>query len=192
MTLATPRSGDVPRPAPPAGGRLCSPARRARRHALDVLRALVAIGEPYSYRVVAPDGTAVAPDQVTEQDEADVRGDLERLGAIEPTPLDALVTMLEEASSHGDRSRVAPALDRMLSYVDHWSAMSPARVAELFERLTPSRLVRAVGQTLLAATRLAGDRSPARSAFLARFLEDQRARGTPEETIARLRRGLET
>jgi hypothetical protein len=192
MTLAPPRSVDVPRPAPPAGGRLCSPARRARRHALDVLRAFVAIGEPYAYRVVAPDGTAVAPDQVTEQDDADVRGDLEHLGAIEPTPLDALVTMLEEASSHGDRSRVAPALDRMLSYVDSWSALSPARLAELFERLTPSRLVRAVGQTLLAATRLPGDGSPARRAFLAAFLEDLRARGTPEETIARLRRGLET
>src|SRR5580700_1518842 len=99
MTLAATRSVDVPRPAPPpAGGRLDLPARRSRRHALDVLRALLAIGEPSPYRVVAPDGTAVPPDQATEQDEADIRGDLERLGAIEPTPLDALVTMLEEAS----------------------------------------------------------------------------------------------
>jgi hypothetical protein len=51
-------------------------------------------------------------------------------------------------------------------------------VAALFERLDPSRLVRAVGQTLLASTRLSGDRSVARQDFLSRFLEDLRSRGT--------------
>jgi hypothetical protein len=142
--------------------------------------------------MVMPDRTVVPSDQVTGQDSADVRGDLEYLSTMDPTSLDGLLTMVYVASSHSDRSRIAPALDRLLSYLDHWRAVSPERVAALFERLDPSRLVRAVGQTLLASTRLSGDRSVARQEFLSRFLEDLRSRGTPEAMIARLRRGLET
>ena len=107
------------------------------------------------------------------------------------TALDMLVWMLETASSHSDRSHIPPALDRMLDYLDHWRPSSPGCIATLFERLDPSRLVRAVGQTLLASTRLAGDRSVARQEFLARFLEDLRVRGIPEAVVARLRNGLE-
>jgi hypothetical protein len=142
--------------------------------------------------MVMRDGTAVPSNQVTDQDSAEVLGDLERLSTMDPSSLDALLRMLYSASSHTDRSRIAPALDRLLAYVDHRSMSSPGRVATLFESLDPSRLVRAVGQTLLASTRLAGDRSVARQEFLARFLEDLRIRGTPEPIIARLQRGLET
>jgi hypothetical protein len=142
--------------------------------------------------MVMSDGTTVPSDQVTDQDSAEVRGDLEHLSTMIPTSLDALLRMLYVASSHSDRSRIAPALDRLLAYLGHWSAASPGRVAALFERLEPSRLVRAVGQTLLASTRLACDRSVARQEFLSRFLEDLRIRGTPEAMIARLRKGLET
>jgi hypothetical protein len=140
--------------------------------------------------MVMPDGTAVAADQVTDQDSAEIRGDVEHLSAMHPTPLDALLQMLYAASSHSDRSRLAPALDRLLVYVSYWGTES-GRVAALFERLDPSRLVRAVGQTLLASTRLAGDRSVARQEFLTRFLEHLRERNTPEAVIARLRKGFE-
>lgn len=167
-------------------------AHRARRRALDILRAFEAIGEPCTYRIVMPDGTLVPSEELTDQDSAEVRGDLEHLATIVSTSLDALLGMLYAASSHGDRSRIAPALDRMLAYLDHWRSSSPERVTALFERLEPSRLVRAVGQTLLASTRLAGDRSAARQEFLSRFLEDLRIRGTHEASIARLRKGLET
>jgi len=142
--------------------------------------------------MVMPDGTAVPSNQVTDQDLAEIRDDLEHLAEMAPTSLDTLLRMLYTASSHSDRSRIAPALDRLLEYLDYWSVASPVRVAALFERLEPSRLVRAVGQTLLASTRLAGDRSAARQEFLARFLEDLRIRGTPEAMITRLRKGLET
>jgi hypothetical protein len=111
---------------------------------------------------------------------------------MEPISLDALLEMLYAASSHSDRSRIAPALDRLLAYVEHWSASSPARVAALFERLDPSRVARAVGQTLLAEARLTCDRSVARRGFLSRFLEDLRIHGTPEAMIVRLRKELET
>jgi hypothetical protein len=126
---------------------------------------------------------------VTKNDK--LQGDLAHLATIDGTPLDALVEMLEAASSHSDRSLIPAALDRLLEYVDHWSSSSPGRIAALFERLDPSRLVRAVGQTLLASTRLAGDRSAARRGFLVHFLEDLRIRGTPEATISRLQKGLE-
>ena len=109
-----------------------------------------------------------------------------------PTSLDALLEMLYAASSHSDRSHIAPVLDRLLAYLDHWRTFSPGRVDALFERLDPSRLVRAVGQTLLASTRLACDRSVARHRFLSRFLDDLRIRGTPEATITHLQEGLET
>jgi hypothetical protein len=142
--------------------------------------------------MVMPDGTAVPSNQITDQDLAEIRGDLEHLAEMAPTSLDALLRMLYTASSHSDRSRIAPALDRLLEYLDYWSVASPGRVAALFERLEPSRLARAVGQTLLASTRLAGDRSAARQEFLARFLEDLRIRGTSEAIIVRLRKGLET
>lgn len=175
----------------PAGGYLDLPARRARRRSLDALRALEAVGEPCTYRIVAPDASAVPADQLTDQDSNDVISDLAHLDTMNPPPLDALVGMLYAASSHGNRSRVAPALDRLLSYVDYWTAASTGRVVALFERLTPSRLVRAIGQTLLASTRLAIHRSEARSAFFSNFLADLRLRGTPEATIARLRKGLE-
>ena len=187
MTTQTVRTVDVPRPA---GGELDPAAHWARRRALDVLRALDAVGEPCTYRVVMPDGTAVPPDQVTDHDSTDVVSDLEHLGTTAPLSLDALLRMLYAASSHHDRSRIAPALDRLLDYVDHWSAVAPERVSGLFERLAPSRIVRAVGQTLLASTRLTCNRSAAHREFLSRFLEDLRARGTPEATIARLREGI--
>jgi hypothetical protein len=108
-----------------------------------------------------------------------------------PNSLDALLGMLYAASSHGDRSHVPPALDRMLAYLGRSRVSSPGHIAALFERLEPSRLVRAVGQTLLASTRLACDRTVARQEFLSRFLEDLRIRGAPEAIIARLRQGLE-
>lgn len=108
----------------------------------------------------------------------------------EPILLDDLLDMCYAASSHSDRSLIPAALDRLLEYLDHWSASSPGRVTELFERLDPSRLVRAVGQTLLASTRLAGDQTAARREFLARFVEDLRNRGTPQALIARLHKGL--
>lgn len=166
--------------------------RRARRRALDALRAFEAVGEPCTYRIVTLDGTTLPSNQVTDQDSAEVLGDLEHLSTMVPTSLDALLEMLYAASSHSDRSHIAPALDRLLVYLDHWRACSPGRIAALFERLDLSRLVRAVGQTLLASTRLAGDRSVARQEFLARFLEDLRIRRTPEAMIARLRAGLAT
>ena len=108
----------------------------------------------------------------------------------EPTTLDDLLDMLYAASSHSDRSLIPAALDRLLEYLDHWSSSSPGRVTALFEQLDPSRLVRAVGQTLLASTRLAGVRTAARREFLARFVEDLRNRGTPEALIATLHKGL--
>jgi hypothetical protein len=142
--------------------------------------------------MVLPDGTALPANQVTDQDLAEVRGDLEHLATMAPISLDALLEALYGASAHGDRSRIAPALDRLLAYVTYWSAASPRRVDALFERLDPSRLVRAVGQTLLASTRLAGDRYSARQEFLKSFLEDLRIRGTDEAIITRLRKGLDT
>jgi hypothetical protein len=105
--------------------------------------------------------------------------------------LDVLIDLLYAASSHNDRSRVGSALDRLLEYVDHWSKVSPERVAALFNGLDPAQLVRAVGQTFLAATRLDGHTSPERHAFFLRFIDDLRVRGTPESTILRLVRGLE-
>lgn len=167
-------------------------AHRVRRRALDALRAFEVVGEPYTCRMVMPDGTALPANQVTDQDWAEVRGDLEHLATMAPISLDALLESLYGASAHSDRSRVAPALDRLLAYVGYWSVASPRRVDALFERLDPSRLVRAVGQTLLASTRLAGDRSVARKEFLSRFLEDLRIRGTDEAVITRLHKGLDT
>jgi hypothetical protein len=108
----------------------------------------------------------------------------------EPILLDDLLDMLYVASSHSDRSLIPAALDRLLEHLDHWSESSPGRVTELFERLDPARLVRAVGQTLLASTRLAGEQTAARREFLARFVEDLRNRGTTEATITRLYRRL--
>lgn len=185
------RSIDVPRARPQGDGRFDPASRKARRKKLDIVRALEAIGEPCVYRLVMSDGTPIPSGQVTDQDSAEIFQDLDRLAAMDPISLEALLTMLYSASSHEDRSRVASALDHMLACVDHWSSMRPARVVALFERLEPSRLVRAVGQTLLASTRLDRDRSPARRDFLSRFLEDLRVRGVPEARIARLRQGLE-
>jgi len=192
MTTQPLRSVDVPHVAGPTNRFPDLTAHRVRRRALDVLRALEAVGEPCTYRMIMSDGTVVPSTQVTEQDSAEVLGDLEHLSTMAPTSLDVLLETIYAASSHSDRSRIAPALDRLLSYVDYWSAASPERVAALFERLEPSRIVRAVGQTLLASTRLAGDRSMARQEFFSRFLEDLRIRGTSEAVIARLRKGLET
>ena len=182
MIVETIRTVDVPRPA---GSEFDPASRRSRRRALEALRALYVLGEQCTYRLVGADGSTIPSDQVAEQDSADVLNDLERLGMRVPPLLDALVDLLYVASSHSDRSRVAPALDHLLEYVDRWSGVSPARVAALFARLDPSRLVRAVGQTLLAATRLERHQSAARQAFLARFLEDLRGRGTPETTRPR-------
>jgi hypothetical protein len=185
--MQTIRTIDVPRQA---GIGINPASRRARRRALEALWALDALGVPCTYRLVMADGSAVPSDQITEQDSADVLMDLERLTMSAPLSMDALIDLLYAASSHPDRSRIAPALDRLLDYVDHWSEVSPEPIAALFERLDPSRLVRAAGQTLLAATRLDGHRSAARQAFLSRFLEDLRARGTPETAIRRLEQGL--
>lgn len=193
MATQTLRSIDVPRVAAAPASRFPDlRSHRVRRRALEALRAFEAIGEPCTYRMVMADGTVVPSNQVTDQDSAEVLGDLEHLSTMHPTSLDALVGMLYAASSHGDRSGIPPALDHMLAYLDRWRASSPERIAALFERLEPSRLVRAVGQTLLASTRLACDRSVARRKFVSRFLEDLRIRGTPEGVIARLRKGLET
>jgi hypothetical protein len=109
-----------------------------------------------------------------------------------PRALDDLLQRLYDASAYSDPSRIGPALDNMLEYVEYWSVVLPEHVVTLFDRLEPSRLVRAVGQTLLASTKLDGDRSSARQAFIVRFLEDLRIRGTSENTIARLRKGLES
>jgi len=97
--------------------------------------------------------------------------------------LDVLLEELYAASSCSSRSYIAPALDSMLTHVKHWRERAPELITALFERLEPSRLVRAVGQTLLASTRHAGGCSIviARRAFLSRFLEDLRIRNTPEE-----------
>jgi hypothetical protein len=193
MTTQITRSVDVPRVTTRSTGRFPDlAARRMRRRALDALRAFEVVGEPCLWRMVMPDGAAVPSNQVTDQDWAEVRGDLERLATIAPISLDAVLETLYSASSHGDRSRIGPALDRLLAYVGYWSVASPGRVDALFERLDPSRLVRAVGQTLLASTRLAGDRSVARKEFLSRFLEDLRIRGTDEAVITRLHKGLDT
>lgn len=180
---------DVPRPV---GGEFNPASHRIRRRQLDALGALMALGEPCAHRLVMADGSPVPADQVTDQDLADVVGDLERIGRRDVPSLDVLLELLYAVSSHSDRSRVASALDRLLEYVDHWSATAPEHVVALFERLDPARTVRAVGQTLLAATRMSRDHLPARQAFLERFLADLRARGTPETTIRRLEQGLET
>ncbi|MFO0762065.1 MAG: hypothetical protein U0359_36840 [Byssovorax sp.] len=148
------------------------------------------LGEPCTYRLIALDGAAVPPDQISSQDLAELAADLEHLGVREPLSLDSLLDVLYTASSHSDPSRMAPALDRMLEYVEHWSTVTPEQIATLFERLDPSRLVRAVGQTLLAATRLACHASAARQTFVSRFFADLRARGTPEPTVRRLEEGL--
>lgn len=193
MASQIPRSVDIPLVATGStGGFPDLVAHRVRRRSLDALRAFEVVGEPYTCRMVMPDGTALPVNQVTDQDWAEVRGDLEHLATIAPISLDALLESLYGASAHSDRSRVAPALDRLLAYVGYWSVASRRRVDMLFERLDPSRLVRAVGQTLLASTRLAGDRSVARQEFLARFLEDLRIRGTDEAVITRLHKGLDT
>ena len=192
MTTQTAGSIDVPRVvAGPASAFPDLRAHRTRRHALAKLRALVAVGEPCTYRMVTLDGEVVPAEQVTDQDSADIRGDLERLSTMRPLSLDALLGMLYAASSHSDRSQISPALDQLLAYLSYWRTVSPERIIALFERLDASRLVRAVGQTLLASTRLGGDRSVARQAFLARFFEDLRARNTHEAVIARLCKGLE-
>lgn len=193
MTTQSTRSVDVPRVTNRSTGRFPDlTARRRRRRALESARAFEVVGEPYTCRMVMPDGAAVPSNQVSDQDWAEVRGDLEHLAIMAPIALDALLEVIYGASSHSDRSRIAPALDRLLAYVGYWSVASPGRVDALFERLVPSRLVRAVGQTLLASTRLAGDRSAARQDFLARFLEDLRNRGTDDAIITRLRKGLDT
>lgn len=93
--------------------------------------------------------------------------------------LDELLDELYAASSHSDRSRIAPALDRMLVCVDHWRLSSPGTIADLFERLDLSRVVRAVGQTLIASTRLYGDRSKTRQGFVSRF--QQTYAGQPKD-----------
>jgi len=193
MTTQITRSVDVPRVTTISTGRFPDlAARRMRRRALDALRAFEVVGEPCLWRMVMPDGVAVPSNQVTDQDWAEIRGDIEHLATMAPISLDALLETLYSASSHSDRSRIAPALDRLLTYVGYWNVVSPGRVDALFETLDPSRLVRAVGQTLLVSTRLAGDRSIARQEFLARFLEDLRIRGTDEAIITRLREGLDT
>lgn len=189
MTMHNNHVVDVPRPTGETfGGSL----RHARRRALDVARAFDILGEPYTSRFVMEDGTPVPPDQITEQESAELSADLQYLSRSDPPAVDVLLEQLYAASSHSDRSRVAPALDRLLAYVDHWSALSPKRVDALFEQLEPSRLLRAVGQTLLAATRLDAHLSHARQLFLVRFMDDLRARGTPEATIRRLAEGLGT
>ncbi len=183
------RTVDVPRPT---GGGLGVSSRRKRRHALEFLLAFKVLGEPCIYQFVMDDGSPVPLDQITEEEAAEVASDVEYLGRKDPPTLDGLLEQLYAASAHSDRSRVAPALDCVLAYVDHWSALSPERIAVLFDRLEPARLVRAVGQTLLAATRLDGRHSTSRQAFFLRFLDDLRARGTPEPTIRRLAEGLQT
>ncbi len=180
---------DVPRPTKAL---FDVASRRARRRALDELLAFETLGASCTYRIIAEDGLPVPADQITDRDRLDISTDLQHLarrGAIE---LDVLLALLYEASAHEDRSKVGPALDRLLEYVDYWTDLAPDRVDALFENLDPSKLRRAVGQTLLAATRLDGFRSAARQSFYARFIDDLRTQGTPEATIRRLTEELKT
>lgn len=108
-----------------------------------------------------------------------------------PDDLLRAIHAASSTASRGDRARVASVLDRLRAFVEHWEPRDPGRVAELFGRLDPSRLVRPVGQTLLASTRSRALRSVERRDFLARFLDDLRARGTSGATIERLRRRLD-
>ncbi len=83
------------------------------------------------------------------------------------------------AAHDGDRSKVGPALDLMINCVDDWRRSSPTTIAELFRRIDPAQCVRAVGQTLLAVTRVTDDSPVARRAFMERFLAVLRERGEP-------------
>lgn len=90
-----------------------------------------------------------------------------------------LAHRLYAASAHPDRSCLAPVLDQLLVHFESAEDMAP-----IFAALDPWRLTRAVGQTLLAATR--GNQSPARQAFAERFLAATRGRGEPEAIIRRM------
>jgi hypothetical protein len=113
----------------------------------------------------------------------------------------AMATMLVAASSYassrdGDRSLIPPALDRMLAIADRWRNTRPDRISELFDLLDPAMLLRCVGQTLLAWTMKmpfssVEFRSGSRGRFLSRFIQDMRARGTPDLVIDRIRRAFE-
>lgn len=91
----------------------------------------------------------------------------------------ALAHRLYAASTRIDPALLAPALDQLLVHVE-----SAEDTAPIFDALDPWRLARAVGQTLLAATR--GNRSPARQAFAERFLAALRGRGEPEAILRRM------
>lgn len=183
-------------PAPPRGD-FDVASRRARRRALEVLNAFQVIGEVHALRFVQDDGGSVPEDQITEQQSADLVRDLQHLRFRQlhrgkPLALAALLEQLYAASSHADRSQVGSALDQLLEYVDHWRMFSPERLDALFDRLEPSKLVRAVGQALLAATHISGYQSAARQSFCGRFTEALRDRGTPEPTIRRVVEGIAT
>ncbi len=100
-----------------------------------------------------------------------------------------LLEMLYAASWHKDWSLIPAALDHLRRCLDNWHINSYNPI--LFEQLDPSRLVRLIGQTLLASTRSLVGQSAARQAFLSRFLDDLRIRGTPESTIVLLQKELE-
>jgi len=95
------------------------------------------------------------------------------------TALRIVIHELYAASAAGDRARIAFALDLMLDHIDRWRGSSPTTIAELFRRLDPVQCVRAVGQTLLAVTRVTNDSPVARRAFMERFLAVLRERGEP-------------
>jgi hypothetical protein len=187
------RNIDVPRGSSGPGSEFPDLARRrARTRKLRGMGALMAVGESVDFRMIHPDGSAIPSDQLSEQERDGVQAELEHLSTLAPRSLDDLLQLLYEASAYSDRSRIGRALDDMLAYVEYWSFVLPEHVVTLFDRLEPSRLVRAVGQTLLASTKLDGDRSSARQAFIVRFLEDLRIRGTSDAVIARLRGGFES
>ena len=75
MTIQIVHTVDVPRPT--LGFNVS--ARRARRHAVDTLRAFETLGESCTYRFVMEDGSPVPPDQITEQESADLLTDLHYL-----------------------------------------------------------------------------------------------------------------
>ena len=91
------------------------------------------------------------------------------------------------ASRHGDRSGIPMALDLMLERLDRSLETDRELADELLANLDASRVVRAVGQTLLVATRFDQMLSTQRKRFSARFIETLKERGVDEEVIERMR-----
>jgi hypothetical protein len=102
---------------------------------------------------------------------------------------DDLQSVLYDACADPDRSSIDRALDLMLVWMDAWWT-DPRNIDNLFTSLDPTRLVRSIGQTLLARTDMPSRDTSARRAFVDRFLVAESARGASPETIDRLRRAF--